>query len=239
MVSQARAHGGDLVKRAAWQLDPAEIGGPAPDDAEAVAAAREARSAYAALARPIARPLRAFAPEAARADLDNGAPGLLGALRDVVTVFVDVAGLEPALLQGDVAPVQAAMEAATRSFRAYQGMLRQFAVDDKGVVFIGAFGAPRPVGRADDRTSRGTDARGPTPRELERRRRFSPAERRTPFVGTRTRTTSIERSPPRIGVWRRWRARGSRRARASRRGRRSAASSATRRAWSTRSSASP
>ena len=51
-----------------------------------------------------------------------------------MTVFVDVNGLNDSLEGGDVDSVQRAMEATVRAVRAHDGMLRQFAVDDKGVV---------------------------------------------------------------------------------------------------------
>ena len=90
---EARAFSHKHVREANWSNDPPQIGGPSIDDAEAVNEARMKRQAFCKTVRCIARPLRAFAPEASRADLDAGTPGLLGALRDVVTVFVDVNGL--------------------------------------------------------------------------------------------------------------------------------------------------
>jgi len=139
---EARAFSHKHVREANWSNDPPQIGGPLPDDVEAVNEARVKRQAFGKTVRCIARPLRAFAPEASRADLDAGTPGLLGALRDVVTVFVDVNGLSEALEGGDIDRVQAAMEATVRAVRGSDGMLRQFAVDDKGVVFIFCWGVP-------------------------------------------------------------------------------------------------
>jgi len=139
---EARSFSHKHVREANWSNDPPQIGGPSPDDAEAVNEARAKRQAFGKTVRCVARPLRAFAPEASRADLDAGTPGLLGALRDVVTVFVDVNGLSDALEGGDVDRVQSAMEATVRAVRAWDGMLRQFAVDDKGVVFIACWGVP-------------------------------------------------------------------------------------------------
>ncbi len=139
---EARSFSHKHVREANWCLDPPQIGGPSVDDAEAVSEARVKRQAFGKTVRCIARPLRAFAPEASRADLDAGTSGLLGALRDVVTVFVDVNGLNEALESGDIDRVQSAMEATVRAVRAWDGMLRQFAVDDKGVVFIACWGVP-------------------------------------------------------------------------------------------------
>ena len=47
------------------QLDPPALGGPSPDDAEAADKARQLRLAFCRTVRCIARPLRAFAAEAA------------------------------------------------------------------------------------------------------------------------------------------------------------------------------
>ncbi|KAH8058371.1 adenylate cyclase [Aureococcus anophagefferens] len=104
----------------AWQLDPVAIGGPDEHDFAAIELAQKMRAAYSSLYD-----------------------------RDVVTVFVDVMGLEDALRAGDLGPVQAAMEAATHALKHYKGMLRQFA-DDKGCVFIGVFGVPQHAHEDDE-----------------------------------------------------------------------------------------
>ncbi|KAH8097884.1 adenylate cyclase [Aureococcus anophagefferens] len=118
---QARGSVHQIVRRGAWQLDPVAIGGPDEHDFAAIELAQKMRAAYSSLYD-----------------------------RDVVTVFVDVMGLEDALRAGDLGPVQAAMEAATHAFKHYKGMLRQFAVDDKGCVFIGVFGVPQHAHEDDE-----------------------------------------------------------------------------------------
>ena len=63
-------------------------------------------------------------------------------LREVVTLFVNITGLEEdfRLMRLDV--IQNVMAAIIDSHKSFGGTLRQFVVDDKGCVAIGALGVP-------------------------------------------------------------------------------------------------
>lgn len=57
--------------------------------------------------------------------------------------FAMVAGLEASLLTGGLQAVQSCLETALHCLEGHGGELRQFIVDDKGVVIIWTFGLPR------------------------------------------------------------------------------------------------
>jgi len=78
--------------------------------------------------------------------------------RVVVTAFSMVMGLETALLSGasGVPIVQACIATAMRSVEELGGVLRQFILDDKGVVIIWTFGLPGST--YEDNAARGLDS---------------------------------------------------------------------------------
>ena len=65
--------------------------------------------------------------------------------RQVVVAFGLVDGLEASLLAGPagLGAVQQCLERSLRCIEEYGGELRQFIVDDKGVVIIWTFGLPK------------------------------------------------------------------------------------------------
>ena len=67
---------------------------------------------------------------------------MMGELREVVTLFVNITGLEEdfRLMRLDV--IQNVMAAIIDSHKSFGGTLRQFVVDDKGCVAIGSLGVP-------------------------------------------------------------------------------------------------
>ena len=88
--------------------------------------------------------LKKFVHHAARPALETaGAFQGLFELRNITTVFVDIVGLdeffgEECMFQRP----QEALEVCLRSLNSFGGSLRQYTVDDKGWVLIGAFGLP-------------------------------------------------------------------------------------------------
>lgn len=68
--------------------------------------------------------------------------GYLAEKRMVVTIFIEVLGLETDFNKGDVRRPQLAMSYVQACLLRFEGSLRQFVVDDKGCVIICAFGLP-------------------------------------------------------------------------------------------------
>jgi class 3 adenylate cyclase len=77
-----------------------------------------------------------------RATMRNHWLDMVAELRTVITIFVDVIGLDAEFTAGRLHMVQKTMEVAMLTWSRFEGTLRQFCVDDKGVVLIGAFGLP-------------------------------------------------------------------------------------------------
>ena len=63
-------------------------------------------------------------------------------LREVVTLFVNITGLEEDFRLKHLDVIQNVMAAIIDSLKCFGGTLRQFVVDDKGCVAIGALGVP-------------------------------------------------------------------------------------------------
>ena len=87
--------------------------------------------------------LRAFAHEVARAAVDTDGLAQIAEQRSVVVVFCTIKGLEAALGEGGQAALTAVQEALHVSLpciRANGGSLRQYMLDDKGMVLIWTLG---------------------------------------------------------------------------------------------------
>ncbi|CAM9364214.1 unnamed protein product, partial [Chrysoparadoxa australica] len=87
--------------------------------------------------------LRGYTQESARYAFESSTVDYLAELRKVSTIFINIRGLEDALMQGALFYVQQAMEVGVSGLAGFGGVLRQFIVDDKGCVMIGAFGLPQ------------------------------------------------------------------------------------------------
>ena len=89
-------------------------------------------------------PLRAYVHDTARRAVEADVLHQVAEQRLVVTTFCMVMGLEPALLSGapGLPAVQSCIGAAQRCIEEGGGLLRQFILDDKGVVIIWTFGLP-------------------------------------------------------------------------------------------------
>lgn len=94
---------------------------------------------------------RPYLPEAARAATAAGSLRFLAERRWITTLFVEVAGLEPALLTGDLGPVQACFAEFGLCVHGRGGTVRQFIRDDKGTVLIALFGLPGSAHEDDER----------------------------------------------------------------------------------------
>ena len=99
-------------------------------------------------------PLVAFVHEAARESVRDGFT-LVAERRSIVTAFCLIAGLEVALAQGveGLQRIQECLEAAMDCIGRSGGLLRQFMLDDKGVICIWNFGLPSNV--FEDSAARG------------------------------------------------------------------------------------
>ncbi|CAM9512372.1 unnamed protein product, partial [Phaeothamnion confervicola] len=96
-----------------------------------------------AVMAPLSKALRGYVQESARHAIDSRTLDFIGELRRVTTIFVNIVGLEGQLLTGGLSSVQQVMELGATCLGAFGGVLRQFVVDDKGCVMIGAFGLPQ------------------------------------------------------------------------------------------------
>jgi hypothetical protein len=93
--------------------------------------------------KPLSLALRGFCQESARFAIESGTEGYLAQLRKVTTIFINIVGLEEALMQGELFLIQQVMEVGVTCFGVFGGVVRQFVVDDKGCVMIAAFGLPQ------------------------------------------------------------------------------------------------
>ena len=86
--------------------------------------------------------LKFFVHHAARAALESSGARYLFELRSVTTIFVQLFGLEGEFMEGSIQAPQKALEICLQCLDKFRGSLRQFTLDDKGCVLIGAFGLP-------------------------------------------------------------------------------------------------
>ncbi len=85
--------------------------------------------------------LRAFVPHAVLARLDAGQTEWLAEFRRVLTLFVNVDGID---YEGEAAPIRVAeaVSAMSAVVARFDGTVHQFIVDDKGSTFLAAWGLP-------------------------------------------------------------------------------------------------
>lgn len=88
----------------------------------------------------LSRDLRKFVHETARSAIETHTSALLSEMRDISTVFINIIGLEESFRTGQWNRPQQALKLVLSGLIKYGGSLRQFVVDDKGVVAIGVFG---------------------------------------------------------------------------------------------------
>lgn len=87
--------------------------------------------------------LRGFTQESARHAIQSNTVKYLAEIRFVTTIFINIYGLEEQLKRGGGYLLQQTMDLGVGSLLKFGGVLRQFVVDDKGCVMIGAFGLPQ------------------------------------------------------------------------------------------------
>ncbi len=92
---------------------------------------------------PLSGVLCGFCQESARYAIESNTVGYLAELRKVITIFINIVGLDKALLQGELVTIQQVMKLGIRCMGCFGGVVRQFVVDDKGCVMIAAFGLPQ------------------------------------------------------------------------------------------------
>ncbi len=92
--------------------------------------------------------LKSFVPGAITQRLQAGQVDFLAENRRVSVLFLQVNGLDE-IQQWDVANLQAVMHSLQNTLYRFEGSVRQFIVDDKGMVFIASFGLP-PITHEDD-----------------------------------------------------------------------------------------
>jgi class 3 adenylate cyclase len=90
----------------------------------------------------MASKMRLFVPMAARVAIENKIMSYLAELRVVVTLFMEVLGLDDDFDQGLSDRPSKVISIVLASLKKYEGSLRQYVVDDKGCVIIAAFGLP-------------------------------------------------------------------------------------------------
>lgn len=95
--------------------------------------------------------LRGFTQESARHAIESNTVKYLAEIRFVTTIFINIYGLEGQLKNGGGFLLQQTMDLGVGSLLKFGGVLRQFVVDDKGCVMIGAFGLPQYRWRAPSR----------------------------------------------------------------------------------------
>ena len=81
--------------------------------------------------------VRYFIHDAARSTVE-----VEGELRSVTTLFLELLGIDDDLADGVITGPQVVMSVCLACLRRFGGSIRQFTVDDKGCVLIGAFGLP-------------------------------------------------------------------------------------------------
>lgn len=84
--------------------------------------------------------LKSFIHQTAISALESHTYALLSEMRQIVTVFVSIHGLEDALNNGIYSQVQGMFLCLTDAIDLHNGSLRQFVVDDKGCIAIICFG---------------------------------------------------------------------------------------------------
>ncbi|CAM9169930.1 unnamed protein product, partial [Scytosiphon promiscuus] len=93
--------------------------------------------------RGLSTALRGFTQESARHAIQSDTVKYLAEIRFVTTIFINIYGLEEQLKHGGGFLLQQTMDLGVSSLLKFGGVLRQFVVDDKGCVMIGAFGLPQ------------------------------------------------------------------------------------------------
>jgi hypothetical protein len=83
-----------------------------------------------------------FVPGTVISAVNTDTVEFLSEIRMVSTLFIEVLELDDDFNKGSVSRPQRALVAILRSLRRHEGCLRQFVVDDKGVVAIAGFGIP-------------------------------------------------------------------------------------------------
>jgi class 3 adenylate cyclase len=86
--------------------------------------------------------LHKFLMAPAKMAIENDTLNYVAELREVVTIFIEVLGLEDDFNMGFVRRPQRVITIVIECLDRYLGSLRQFVVDDKGCVIIAAFGLP-------------------------------------------------------------------------------------------------
>jgi class 3 adenylate cyclase len=86
--------------------------------------------------------LRCFAQDSARKAVERGTTSLMAELRVVVTIFIEVIGLERDFNHGSLRRPQQVLRFMLACLGHFGGGLRQYIVDDKGCVLICGFGLP-------------------------------------------------------------------------------------------------
>lgn len=90
--------------------------------------------------------LRGFVAGAILSKLNAGQVKWLAENRRITVLFLNIHGLD---MPGEIERLQSIMQAMQVTLYHYEGSVRQFIVDDKGTVFIAAFGVP-PLTHEDD-----------------------------------------------------------------------------------------
>jgi class 3 adenylate cyclase len=78
-----------------------------------------------------------------REAMDNHNRLHISEIRHVVTIFIEITGLEKSFATGSTGLPQKALSIVLNVLQRFEGLLRQFVVDDKGCVMIAAFGVPQ------------------------------------------------------------------------------------------------
>lgn len=86
--------------------------------------------------------LHKFLMAPAKMAIENDTLNYVAELREVVTIFIEVLGLEDDFNMGFVRRPQRVIAIVIDCLDRYAGSLRQYVVDDKGCVIIAAFGLP-------------------------------------------------------------------------------------------------
>ncbi|CAN0445191.1 unnamed protein product [Ascophyllum nodosum] len=92
---------------------------------------------------PLSTALRGYTQESARHAIKGNTVKYLAEIRFVTTIFINIYGLEEQLKNGGGFILQQTTDLGVASLSKFGGVLRQFVVDGKGCVMIGAFGLPQ------------------------------------------------------------------------------------------------
>ncbi|CAM9651384.1 unnamed protein product, partial [Heterosigma akashiwo] len=90
----------------------------------------------------LSKALRCYVHESARHAIEARADDYIAELRRVTTIFININGIKAQLENGSLKVVQQIMLKGQEHLTKFGGTMRQFIVDDKGCVMIGAFGLP-------------------------------------------------------------------------------------------------